>query len=189
MTTAGVILAGGRGQRMGGEDKGTVTYKGRPLVEHVIAKLAPQLDQLVISANRNIDFYKQYDYPVLADDIGDYWGPLAGIATAMKFCQSDLLLISPCDTPNLPDNLLQRLTDVMEEKRVDVVMAQDEDHLHPVITLVKCSLYDDLVAYLRRGERKAMKWMQSQNWAATRFPDQADCFANINSLDDIDQTP
>lgn len=185
MTTAAVILAGGRGQRMGGKDKGTVDYKGLPLVQHVINRLAPQLDQIVISANRNIDFYKIYNYPVLADDMGDYWGPLAGIATAMKFCTCDLLLTAPCDTPRLPGDLLQRLTDVMQKQKVDVVMAQDNNRLHPVIALVNCNLYEDLLAYLQRGERKVMKWMQSQNWAAADFSDQADCFANINSQDNI----
>ena len=185
MTITGVILAGGRGQRMGGKDKGTVDYNGQPLVQHVIDRLAPQLDQIVISANRNIDFYKQYNYPVLADDMGDYWGPLAGIATAMKFSQCDLLLTVPCDTPNLPKNLLQHMLGVMHEKNSDIVMAQDGDRLHPVIALVKCSLRDNLLAYLKRGERKVMKWMQSQDWAAADFSDQTDCFVNINSQVDV----
>ena len=183
MTTAGVILAGGRGQRMGGKDKGTVDYNGLPLVQHVINRISPQLDQIVISANRNIDFYKAYNYPVLADDIGEYWGPLAGIATAMNFCKCDLLLTVPCDTPRLPDDLLQRLTNVMQEQKVDVVMAQDSNRLHPVIALVKSNLYEDLLAYLQRGERMVLKWMQSQKWAAADFSDQADCFTNINSQD------
>lgn len=185
MTTAGVILAGGRGQRMGGKDKGTVVYNGLPLVQHVINRLTPQLDQIVISANRNIDFYKTYNYPVLADDMGDYWGPLAGIATAMNFCKCDLLLTVPCDTPRLPEDLLQRLSGVMLQQKVDVVMAQDSNRLHPVIALINCSLYEDLLAYLQRGERMVMKWMQSQKWAAADFSDQTDYFTNINSQDNI----
>lgn len=185
MKVSAVILAGGRGQRMGGQDKGSVIFKGAPLVTHVINRIAPQIDELVISANRNIDFYKQFNYPVLADDMGEYWGPLAGIATAMKFCQCDVLLTVPCDTPDLPADLFKRMLTVMQEKNKDVVMAEDRQRQHPVISLVKCSLYSNLLDYLQQGERKVMKWMQLQDWATADFSDETDCFININSENDL----
>lgn len=185
MSVSAVILAGGRGQRMGGRDKGTVIYRGKPLIEHVIERLQPQTDQIMISANRNVEFYRQYGYPVLADDLGDYWGPLAGIATAMKFGKSELLLTAPCDTPFLPADLLARLSEALDDDR-DLVMAEDNQRIHPVIALLRCRLRDRLIADLGQGERKVMRWMQSQRWGVAGFGDQSELFANINSPDDMD---
>lgn len=171
---------------MGSRDKGSVIYRNKPLVEHVLHSIAHQADHVAISANLNIDFYKQYNHPVLADDMGEFWGPLAGIATAMNFFQCELLLTVPCDTPKLPQDLSQRMLQVMHQTRCDVVMAKDDERLHPVISLLNCSLYDNLQQYLQRGERKVLKWMQSQHWAAADFSDETGCFVNINSEQDLE---
>ncbi|MDH5632314.1 MAG: molybdenum cofactor guanylyltransferase [Gammaproteobacteria bacterium] len=185
MAASAVILAGGRGRRMGGQDKGTVIFRGKPLIEHVIERLQPQTDQIMISANRNVEFYRQYGYPVLVDNLGEYWGPLAGIATAMKFCNSELLLTAPCDTPFLPTDLLTRLSEALGETG-DLAMAEDNLRIHPVIALLRCRLHDRLITDLGQGERKVMNWMQSQQWSTASFNDQSGLFANINSPDDLD---
>ncbi len=184
MKTSAVILAGGRGRRMGNRDKGSVIYKDKPLVEHVLYNIAPQVDQLAISANRNIDFYRQYNYPVLADDMGDFWGPLAGMATAMNFFQCEALLTVPCDTPDLPQDLAQHMLKVMRENNCDTVIAKDNERLHPVISLLKCSLYQDLHKYLQHGGRTVLEWMQSQHCCAAEFA--AGSFININSEEDLE---
>jgi molybdopterin-guanine dinucleotide biosynthesis protein A len=180
---AGVILAGGQGRRMGGADKGLLAYQGRPLIEWVLAALAPQVGQLVISANRNPDTYATYGHPVLPDTLPDYPGPLAGVLAALDAVNADWLVVVPCDTPHLPANLVLRLLGAAQLEGVPLAMAADEARVHHSCFIVRTDQRDDLAAYLARGERAVRHWQAGLASTSVRFD--AACFVNFNQPQDL----
>lgn len=181
-TVTAVILAGGQSRRMGGEDKGLKIVACKPLVEHVIERLSPQLDNILISANRNIDVYRKFGYEVISDEIGDNWGPLAGIYSAMLHTTSSHLLSVPCDTPLLPDDLVSRMT--QEISAAEVCIASDGERLQSVIALLSTGLKDQLRESLMAGDRKVEAWMLSRQHAIAKYSDTT-AFLNANSPEDI----
>jgi molybdopterin-guanine dinucleotide biosynthesis protein A len=179
----GVVLAGGRATRMGGQDKGLVKLNGVPLFQHVIQKLAPQVDDIIISANRNIQIYQSVGYRVINDTLPGYPGPLAGILSAMKGIDSEWFLICPCDTPNIPDDLAARLWDARGQS--PVVWVNDGERDHPTIALLHRKLIEPLANYLAAGERRVMVFMREAGGHAVPFANQQQNFINVNSPDDI----
>ncbi len=180
---AAVILAGGQGLRMGGADKGVLNYQGHPLIEWSLAALAPQVDQLVISANRNLDAYAAYGYRVLPDTLPDYPGPLAGVLAALEAVEADWLLVVPCDTPHLPADLALRLLGAAQLESVPLAVAADAARVHYSCFIVRIDQRDGLAAYLARGERAVRHWQAGLASTAVRFD--AACFANINQPRDL----
>jgi len=180
---AAVILAGGQGRRMGGVDKGLIEYRGRPLIEWAISGLAAQVDQLVISANRNLDVYAAYGLRVLPDTLPDYPGPLAGVLAALDALSADWLLVVPCDTPHLPPDLACRLLEAARRANVSLAVAADSARVHHSCFIVRTDQRDGLAAYLDRGERAVRHWQAGMASTAVRFD--ADCFANFNQPDDL----
>lgn len=180
---AAVILAGGQGLRMGGADKGVLNYQGHPLIEWSLAALAPQVDQLVISANRNLDAYAAYGYRVLPDTLPDYPGPLAGVLAALDTVEADWLLVVPCDTPHLPADLALRLLGAAQVESVPLAVAADAARMHYSCFIVRTDQRDGLAAYLARGERAVRHWQAGLASTAVRFD--AACFANINQPRDL----
>ena len=183
-----VILAGGKGSRLGGSDKGLVKLHGQPLVQHVIKRIQPQVDSvdsIFISANRNIDHYERLGFPVFKDDIDDYAGPLAGILKALQQCKTDWLLTVPADSPFIPLDLVVRLSEKTADAKV--VIPDDGKHLHPTFALIHVSLAESLKSYLLQGERKARHWMQQQPHNIVDFSDQADAFMNINTEEELEK--
>ncbi|MBB2929997.1 molybdenum cofactor guanylyltransferase MobA [Paraburkholderia silvatlantica] len=189
----GLVLAGGRGQRMGGADKGLQMLHGKPLAAHVLARLAPQVGVLSISANRNGDAYAALGAPwragVLADTLPGFPGPLAGLLAGLRAAQTEWLLTAPCDSPWLPADLAERLTHAALSARADIVTATTtnaagEVSLHPVFALVRTSLADDLAAFLCAGERKVRAWYARHTAAEVAFADER-AFYNINSLQEL----
>lgn len=178
-----VILAGGKGSRLGGIDKGLVKLNNLPLVQHLVNRILPQVSNIIISANRNIDSYKKLGFPVYEDDVSDYAGPLAGILKALQHCETEWLLIVAADSPFIPANLASRL--MQNTKDAKLVIPHDGEHLHPTSALIHKSLQDSLKSYLDKGERKARAWMQQQQHAIVDFSDQADAFMNINTEDEL----
>lgn len=177
--TSGLILAGGAGQRMGGADKGWIHYQGRPLVQLVFERVAPQVDQMLISANRNLARYAAFGVPVLEDSDADFRGPLAGIEAGLHNAAAGWLLCVPCDSPALPRDLAQRLhAGVAGGKAAVVTLA---GRWQPVFCLLHTSLADTLSAYLARGDRKVANWLASVDARTVDFSDQASAFANLNS--------
>jgi len=177
--TSGLILAGGAGRRMGGADKGWIHYQGRPLVEQVFERLAPQVDQVLISANRNLARYAAFGVPVLADGDSDFRGPLAGIEAGLRSAAPGWVLCVPCDSPALPADLAQRLhAGVAGGKAAVVALA---GRWQPVFCLLHTSLADALSAYLARGDRKVASWLESVDARTVDFSDEASAFANLNS--------
>lgn len=177
--TSGLILAGGAGRRMGGADKGWIHHQGKPLVEHVFERVAPQVDQVLISANRNLDRYAALGVPVLADGDADFRGPLAGIEAGLRHAAAGWLLCVPCDSPALPDDLARRLHAGLAGSRAAVVTLAGR--WQPVFCLLHTSLADSLSAYLARGDRKVASWLESVDARAVDFSDEAPAFANLNS--------
>lgn len=179
----GVILAGGKGRRLGGQDKGWVELAGRPLVAHVIAGLAPQVDRLLINANRNQARYRALGYAVVDDPIDDYAGPLAGFAAAMAAAGDDLILTAPCDAPRVPAGMAERLRAAMDTHEARIAVAHDGERLQPVHALIASGLLPDLQAFLGAGGRKIDAWYARHDFITVDFSDQRAAFANINDAE------
>ncbi|UNP89498.1 molybdenum cofactor guanylyltransferase MobA [Aeromonas encheleia] len=182
-----VILAGGRATRMGGEDKGWVPLVGRPLVEHVIERLRPQVDELLINANRNQARYRQLA-PVIEDGNHDFLGPLAGMQAGLAAARHDWVLFVPCDGPGLPRDLMRRFRAALTPEAgllPELVVAHDGQHLQPVVALLHKSLLPSLQQALAEGERKIACWFGRHRMAVVHFADQPDAFINLNDPRDL----
>jgi molybdopterin molybdotransferase len=189
----GLILAGGRGTRMGRVDKGLQPFHGSTLAAHVLQRLAPQVAGVAISANRNQGVYEAMGVPVWADELAGFEGPLAGLQTALRRCGTPLLLTAPCDSPFLPADLAVRLHAALVEQDADLAVAvtteSDESgdsyqRVHPVFSLMKASVLPQLTAYLDSGARRMDGWYKSVRVAEVLFSDGA-AFRNINTLGDL----
>ena len=178
----GVILAGGLARRMNNQDKGLMSFNGRPLVSYAIAAMAAVTDQLIINANRNIGQYQQFGWPVVADQTDSFDGPLAGVLTAMLHAENGVLLVAPCDSPLIKTDHLQKLLSVRAEKDADVAVAFDGERLHPVFLAVKTVLKTDLQGYLDSGQRKLESWLQLQKMVKADFSDDLQLFINLNTM-------
>jgi molybdopterin-guanine dinucleotide biosynthesis protein A len=180
----GVVLAGGMARRMGGQDKGLVPFGGRPLVEWVIEALTPQVKGLVINANRNRETYAAYGYPVIADEIDGFQGPLAGFASAMAAVDTLWIVTLPCDGPFPAPDLVDRLCAALAGQGAEIAVATDGQRIQPVYALLPVALAPSLQRFLERGERKIDRWYAEHRVALANFSDRPDAFANINSADD-----
>jgi molybdopterin-guanine dinucleotide biosynthesis protein A len=176
----GVILAGGRGSRMGGVDKGLAPLAGRPMVSYVIDALRPQVGALLINANRSEDEYAAFGLQVIRDPLEGFAGPLAGMAAALAAARTPYVVTAPCDSPLLPNNLVPRLGEALSAARAQISVAHDGERMHPVFALMDRGLLDSLRAYLTSGERKIDRWFARHDLAVCDFSDEADCFLNVN---------
>jgi molybdenum cofactor guanylyltransferase len=181
----GLILAGGRGARMGEVDKGLQIFQGKPMVAHVVARLARQVDDIIINANRNHDQYAAYGHRVASDEVGGFAGPLAGLHAGMKTATTPLIVTAPCDSPFLPMDLVARLHAALREHDADLSVAKTFDQSHPVFSLTKTALIDNLESFLSSGQRKIDKWYGSLKVVEVSFDDQESAFANINTIDEL----
>src|SRR5262245_5206452 len=159
----GVILAGGRGSRMGGADKGLQTFRGMPMALFTLLRLAPQVGEVMINANRNLSAYESFGVPVWPDGLADYAGPLAGFLTGLERCETAYLVTVPCDTPLFPQDLVARLAEALERDGADIAMAaaREEDgdmRAQPVFSLLKRELMESLVRFTQDGGRKIDAW-------------------------------
>jgi len=181
ISITGVVLAGGRARRMGGADKGLLLLGGKSMIKYVLSELEPQVDQLLINANRHLQEYAAFGYPVVEDKIGDFAGPLAGLAAAMVQCSTTHILCVPCDGPRLPRQLAQRLRARLQEEHAEICVAHNGQRMQPVYALVSCRLSSSLESYLARGEHKIDRWYAEHRLAVEDFSDQAEAFANVNT--------
>lgn len=185
LSITGVILAGGKGRRMGGVDKGLVHYKQLPMVRHVIAALSSQVDKLLINANRNIEQYQSFGYPVITDSLDNFCGPLAGMLSAMQATDTDFILSVPCDSPRISATLRQRMMETLLLEQSDIAVAHDGERLQPVFCLIPCRLQHELSSYLERGGRKIDLWLQQYKLSVVNFADQPETFINFNHPEDV----
>ncbi len=179
-TITGLILAGGRGQRMGGADKGLILLDGRSMVEHVIARVHPQVSSILISANRNQERYAAFGFPVIADTLEDYLGPLAGIASASQAAVTDYIVTVPCDAPLVSETLVAGLAAAMERETADLAVAHDGQRLQPAFLLFKRTLLPDLATFLLAGGRSIEQWLKRHRFAVADFHECAETFMNVN---------
>lgn len=176
----GLILAGGQGSRMGGQDKGLIGYRGSPLIVQALGRLAPQVSALMISANRNLDRYQEFGYPVLLDALPDYPGPLAGLHAGLNACTTPLLACVPCDTPGFPLDLVAHLQRAMEAHSAPAAWAATEAGEHPVFMLCRKELAAGLGEYLTQGGRRVRDWLRQAGAVPALFAEEA-AFANFNT--------
>lgn len=180
----GLILAGGQGQRMGGRDKGLVTLAGQPLIAHVLARFAPQVGPLLISANRNLDAYRALGEPygarLVRDASPDYPGPLAGILAGLNEATTPWLAVVPCDSPFLPTDLVARLSAALTATG-DVAVVRTAGEVQPVFALLARTLVTSLAAFLAAGDRKIMRWYALHDCREADFGNDATAFLNINT--------
>lgn len=186
--TTGLILAGGLARRMGGVDKGLQAFAGRPLVSYIIERLRPQVDALMINANRHIDDYRALGYPVIADRLADFPGPLAGLQAGLSAASTTYVLTVPCDSPHFPLNLASTLRQALEARQLPLVYARSDGKEHPVFCLCQRSLLPALNDYLQRGERRVLAWCREQGGEPVDFPGLGKCFANLNTLAELEST-
>ena len=170
-----IILAGGEGRRAGGADKGLLCLHGKPLVEHVIDSVRHQVDDIVISANRNIDSYQAYDYKVVRDSSDSCMGPLAGIHACLEHCNHEQVLVVPCDMPHLPHDLVQQM---QIDNAYSVTVVQCMGRYQLVLSINRnCS--SSISSALRSDERSLMKWVKQQQHKVSVI-DKAELFTNLN---------
>ena len=180
---SGIVLAGGQGRRMGNVDKGLQPLRGRPMIEHVLERLRPQVGEIVINANQNVDRYRGFGHRVVSDAIGGFAGPLAGLHAGLQAITSPLAVTVPCDSPFLPSDLVARLQDHLGDS--DLAVAKTGDQAHPVFALVRRSVAGSLEAFLASGGRKIDAWYAALKVVEVSFDDEADAFRNINTLEEL----
>ena len=186
MPITGVVLAGGLGRRVGRADKGLLQFRGKPLIAHVIERLAPQVDTLIINANQNRQVYAEFGYPVIADAVAGFAGPLAGLHAALCASTTPLLVCAPCDSPFLPADLVARLYAGMLEAEAQLAIPQSDGRPQLVFALCRREVLDSLTRYLDGGGHRVDTWYASLKVIEVPFPDQA-TFANINTIEELER--
>jgi len=179
----GVILAGGQGSRMGGKDKGWVIYQQQPLIQHIINRLTPQVTDLVINANRNLDDYAALGFPVVTDIKAGFHGPLMGMLSGLQASTQEWTLFVPCDGPFLPEDLALRLYLAATEQNYDIAVASDDENLQPVVVLLRTSLAQQLEQAIAKGELKPRRWYAEIGSCEVIFNSKS--LRNFNKLDEM----
>ena len=187
----GLVLAGGRGSRMGGVDKGLQTHRGVPLALHALLRLQPQVGAVMINANRNLGAYESFGTPVWPDALPDFAGPLAGFLAGLEQCTTPWLVTVPCDSPDFPADLVRRLADAAEQADAEIAMptvleADGRWRTQPVFCLLRTTLLDSLVRFTQAGGRKIDAWTAQHRTVEVPFADAA-AFFNANTLDELQQ--
>ena len=177
----GVVLAGGLGRRMGGVDKGLKPLREKPMVQWVIERFAPQVDEILVNANQNLDTYAAFGHRVIPDAIGGYAGPLAGLHRGLTEARNDLVATVPCDSPFLPHDLVARLESALTRENADLAVARTGAQSHPVFCLCRRSVLDSLTAFLEGGGRKIDAWYATLKVVEVPFDDEPEAFSNINT--------
>ena len=176
-----IILAGGEGKRVDGRDKGLIIYQNKTLIKHVIDAIKPQTDEIIISANRNLEVYKLYGYKVVTDEADEYRGPLAGIAAGLPHCKNDWVLVVPCDMPFLPSHLAEKLYKGKGTAKLSI--AETEGNLQLTYLMNSC-LQASLTQSLQSNQLRLMQWVKSQKPSSVAFT-QSHCLTNFNHSSEL----
>jgi molybdopterin-guanine dinucleotide biosynthesis protein A len=185
MSITGVILAGGLARRMGGIDKGLIQFAGKPMVAHVVDRLRPQVDEILINANREIERYADFGYNVVSDEIEGFAGPLAGLHRGMCAASNPFVLTVPCDSPFLPNDLASRLMQELVQSNAELAVAKTGAQAHPVFCLCSKNLKAHLESYLQNGGRKIDTWYGTLKVVEVGFDDNPGAFSNINTIEEL----
>lgn len=181
----GVVLAGGKARRMGGQDKGLLPLAGKALIAHVLERLTPQVKQVAINANRNQARYAEFGVPVFGDQLDDFQGPLAGMAAALEQADTELVVLLPCDSPLVPPDLVARLLRAMYEQQAEIAVAHDGRRMQPVWVLLRRELLPSLQQTLADGERKVDRWYAGHRTVTVDLSDCPPAFANANTPEEL----
>lgn len=181
----GIVLAGGLGRRMGSVDKGLVELDGKPLIAYVIDRLAPQVGAIIVNANQNAERYAAFGHRVIADAVGGFAGPLAGLHAGLSVAATPYVVTVPCDSPYLPADLVRRLADALERDDAHLAVAKTFDQPHPVFALVRRDVLPHLATFLEGGGRKIDAWYRTLEVVEVPFDDCAEAFRNINTRDEL----
>ena len=184
-SVTGLILAGGKGSRMGGIDKGLQAFRARRLIDHVYERIAPQVGGVIINANQNQEAYRAFGVRVVSDAVGGFAGPLAGMHAGLSVSKRPFLASVPCDSPFLPEDLVARLYARIDETGAELAVAKTGDQPHPVFSLMRRSVLDHLSGFLKEGGRKIDAWYATLNVVEVAFDDEVEAFSNINTLDEL----
>jgi molybdopterin-guanine dinucleotide biosynthesis protein A len=183
--TEAIVLTGGRGERMGGLDKGLVELCGKPMVQWVIESIAPQVEGVILSANRNLDEYKKLGFPVAVDEFEDFQGPLAGIHAALKKVSSEFVLVVPTDSPKLPPDLCYKLGSALTRSNAEIAVVETGGRIQPVFLLFRSSLKPEFERWLQHGSRKALDWIKSRPYVTVSFSGDELLMVNINDTENL----
>ena len=183
--TTGVILAGGQGRRMGGQNKGLLKINKQTMVEYILARIKNQVGPILINANDQVALYRHYGYPVIGDTVDGFQGPVAGMLAAAEHCRTPWLCTVPCDSPLLADDLLLRLHQARADDAAELAVANDGKRIHPVFCLMRSDLRDHIRHVLARGERKIESLFIGIKTVQADFSDKPECFLNINRPEDL----
>ena len=182
-----VILAGGRGSRLGGQDKGLLTLHGKPFCAHQLEALRPQVAEVLLNVNRNHDRYAELGIALVDDRLSGFQGPLAGIQAALARTKTDYLISVPCDAPNIAPDYAKRMLGAAKQQKQKIAVAHDGEREQPVYLLVHRSLFDDLTQYLTAGDRKIDRWYQAAGYARAPFEDRKEMFVNANTPEELEE--
>jgi molybdenum cofactor guanylyltransferase len=180
-----VILAGGQGKRLQGQDKGLIVYNQQPIVETILQCIKPFTSQILINANRNIETYVKYGYPVIMDELSGYQGPLAGIASALQQAKTSHILVMPCDGPFITSNYITRMCQHLEQKNSPLAVAHDGQRLQPIHALISTELQCDIECFLHSGKRGVKHWYTQHSFTQVDFSDMPEIFTNINTAEQL----
>ena len=184
-SVTGLILAGGKGSRMGGVDKGLQAFRGKRLVDHVYERFAPQVGGIIINANQNHEEYKTFGVRVVSDAIAGYAGPLAGLHAGLSVSKRPFLASVPCDSPFLPVDLIERLYRRIDDSGAELAVAKTGEQPHPVFSLMRRTVLDHLADFLKDGGRKIDAWYATLNVVEVGFDDEPEAFSNINTREEL----
>jgi len=182
-----LILAGGRSSRMQFQDKGLMRLNNKPMVAQIVQRLKPQVKEILISANNNLDVYQEYSECVLEDEFDDFRGPIAGICEGLKTTSTDFLLVVPCDGPRLPMDLARRMLASCLKEGSLLATVHDGQFKQPTYSLIHKSLLANAKDFLIRGERKLGQWLKENHSTLVDYSDQPEAFVNINSVEQLQE--
>ena len=180
-----LILAGGRGSRLNGQDKGLLKYDGKFFFEHLTHKLSPQVDRVMINANRNLETYKKTGLDVVIDPLENFQGPLAGVLAGLYACKTSWLVTVPCDGPFIDDNYVNTMRVAVEKDQSECAVAYDGSRQQPVYLMISKSLTQSLENYLRDGERKIDRWYGNLKYVEVDFSGRDKMFLNVNTPEQL----
>jgi molybdopterin-guanine dinucleotide biosynthesis protein A len=181
------IIAGGLGSRLEGVDKGLLHWQGVEFAQHIAARLRPYTQTLIVNCNRNGQRYQEVADKVVGDGNAEFNGPLAGLRALLLASDADYLLVSPCDTPALPEDFAEKMLACLEDNPGATIAVHDGGRLHPLHLLIPVSLADSIDCYLKSGERRMMKWLKQNNLVCCDFSDQPEGFLNVNSPEEMEE--
>jgi len=180
-----VILAGGKGRRMEGANKGLMRLNQKPLIAYALDRITPQSHSQIISANQNLEEYQQFQRQVVSDHESDFQGPLSGLLSCKNKILTDLVLSIPCDTPFIPDNLLAKMLNTYNEGAYDICVVHDGQQMQNLFLLFPASLLEQLQDFFQQGNRRVSDWIKQNVYQCVDFSNQQECFININTLDSL----